>query len=110
MAISPDYERSFASHDLADFAQEFLRRNPDYRRQYAAIASRHDPVAQGKEMRAMARQWGLDFRHCSCRRRSLLSGFLAPRRRGMCGPRRGQPTPPVAHTGPRRASYRRRTA
>ena len=32
---SESYAKAFEAHDRADFAQEFLRRNPDYRAQYA---------------------------------------------------------------------------
>lgn len=56
-----DRNAEFADFDLADFAQEFLRRNLDYRMQYARIAgiARRQPEALA--CREMARPWGLVF-------------------------------------------------
>jgi hypothetical protein len=34
----------YVNHDMADFAQEFLRRNPDYQQDYADTIAR---IAQG---------------------------------------------------------------
>jgi hypothetical protein len=53
----------YADHDYADFAQEFLRRNPDYQRDYADMESL---IAQGQsvepiEMEGLAGRWGLRF-------------------------------------------------
>ncbi|MFO1255410.1 MAG: DUF6499 domain-containing protein [Sphingomonadaceae bacterium] len=47
--------------DFAGFAQEFLRRNRDYQRQYAALGepAELDPLAP--QCREMARNWGLCF-------------------------------------------------
>ncbi|WP_119035985.1 transcriptional regulator domain-containing protein [Hephaestia caeni] len=45
-----------ADLDFAGFAQEFLRRNPDYVRDYRII---HDAPPDGQEV--MARIWGLCF-------------------------------------------------
>ncbi|WP_342251551.1 transcriptional regulator domain-containing protein [Sphingomonas sp. OTU376] len=46
--------------DIAGFAQEFLRRNPDYRREYAELhLDRVDP--NGPDPEVMARRWGLIF-------------------------------------------------
>ena len=50
------YTKMFERYDRADFAQEFLRRNPSYRRQYGAALGK--PAALG----AVARHWGLVFR------------------------------------------------
>jgi hypothetical protein len=51
----------YRSHDLADFAQEFLRRNADYRAQFADLK----PAGRGKAAslrgRTMAHSWGLEF-------------------------------------------------
>lgn len=44
----------FAQHDFPDFAQEFLRRNTEYRAQHAA-ASRHTDTEK------LCRTWGLHF-------------------------------------------------
>lgn len=47
--------------DFTGFAQEFMRRNPAYKQQYAALAEQaeFDPLAQ--DSREMARSWGLTF-------------------------------------------------
>jgi hypothetical protein len=45
-----------ADLDFAGFAQEFLRRNPQYARDYRII---HGAPSNGQEV--MARQWGLCF-------------------------------------------------
>lgn len=45
--------------DLPGYAQEFLRRSPDYRRDYRSVMSdrKADPASQ----EGMARRWGLCF-------------------------------------------------
>ncbi len=45
---------------MAGFAQEFLRRNPDYRRQYADLR-RQTVDPGGADQEVMARRWGLSF-------------------------------------------------
>lgn len=47
--------------DFSGFAQEFVRRNRDYRRQFAALGgvAKHDPLAP--RCREVARIWGLRF-------------------------------------------------
>jgi len=59
----PTYAEEFADFDYADFAQEFLRRNPDYCHEYHD-AERDIPPddkdAQAK-MEVLARRWGLAF-------------------------------------------------
>ena len=54
---SPYFPKIFERYDRADFAQEFLRRNPDYREQYAEAVDAA-PLA----LRRLARHWGLVFR------------------------------------------------
>lgn len=54
-----------AKHDLADFAQEFLRRNCRYRQQFGAISLSQEAGDQTGRMRRLARMWGLDFRICA---------------------------------------------
>jgi hypothetical protein len=53
----------FASHDYADLAQEFLRRNADYRQQYDAMDKRiaDDPETARNEQEGLAGRWGLSF-------------------------------------------------
>ena len=54
---SESYAKAFETHDRADLAQEFLRRNPDYRDQYARTIDAA-PLARKR----LARHWGLVFR------------------------------------------------
>lgn len=58
---SPNFPSIFEQYDRADFAQEFLRRNPHYRAGYSAALA-----ASGDERRRLlarhARHWGLVFR------------------------------------------------
>ena len=60
---SPEAVQDFTQHDYPDFAQEFLRRNAEYRRDYRHIARR---VAAGRMSDSGAsqavRKWGLVFR------------------------------------------------
>jgi hypothetical protein len=53
----------FATHDYADFAQEFLRRNARYRRDYADTDNRiaEKPQQTRKEQEGLAGRWGLSF-------------------------------------------------
>lgn len=55
--------QDFADHQYPDFAQEFLRRNPDYRRDYRQVSRQ---VADGRMTAANASEavskWGLVFR------------------------------------------------
>ncbi|ALR20944.1 transcriptional regulator domain-containing protein [Sphingobium baderi] len=51
-----------ADLDYADFAQEFLRYNADYRREYDDMACARTPGAPGDaDCTAFARRWGLVF-------------------------------------------------
>ena len=54
---SENYAKTFETYDRADFAQEFLRRNPEYRDQYAEAVDAA-PLALSR----LARHWGLVFR------------------------------------------------
>lgn len=54
---SANYAKAFDGHDRADFAQEFLRRNPDYRDQYTESLTAA-PMARKR----LAARWGLAFR------------------------------------------------
>lgn len=47
--------------DFAGFAQEFLRRNPAYVREYRAVMPGTGPVRSSSEQEEMARNWGLTF-------------------------------------------------
>jgi Family of unknown function (DUF6499) len=56
-----DQTRRLDDFDFADFAQEFLRRNPLYRRQYQMIAVDDGLKVTSKDCIAMAHSWGLTF-------------------------------------------------
>lgn len=61
---SADYAERFKDYDHADFAQEFLRRNPDYIREYAQTEKRAaiiGLVSLQDEREGLARRWGLSF-------------------------------------------------
>ncbi len=60
---SADYVERFKTHDHADFAQEFLRRNPDYVRDYSQTEQRAkaNPANAQEEREGLARRWGLSF-------------------------------------------------
>ena len=53
----------FAGLDYADFAQEFLRRNPKYCREYYELEGRIDVngLDRQAEMENLAQRWGLSF-------------------------------------------------
>ncbi len=55
-----DYRNRFMGHDLADFAQEFLIRNSDYRDELQASVQ----ASSMKARASIALKWGLEFR-CS---------------------------------------------
>lgn len=52
---------NYGAHDFADFAQEFLRRNPDYRAQYARLDEAASLTPGSSTCTGMARSWGLEF-------------------------------------------------
>jgi Family of unknown function (DUF6499) len=60
---SPKVAEDFAGHDNADFAQEFLRRNPDYRREYseAQLGTVADEPDRSERLEGLARRWGMTF-------------------------------------------------
>lgn len=78
----------YQDHDYADFAQEFLQRNPGYRRDHAETKDRiaGNPANAPAEEEGLAGRWGLSFPHRAGRRATRLSGaVVAPnsaRRRG----------------------------
>ena len=60
---SADYAERFKAHDHADFAQEFLRRNPDYIRDFDLTEQQAaaDPARAQERREGLARRWGLSF-------------------------------------------------
>lgn len=47
--------------DLASFAQEFLRRNSAYIREFRAVMAATGAARSSSEQEEMARRWGLTF-------------------------------------------------
>lgn len=69
MSITPDWRSATAAQALnrlgrPGFAQEFLRRNEDYQRDYRRLARRvvSGAVDEDSASAALARRWGLSFR------------------------------------------------
>lgn len=60
---SPATANELASLDYADFAQEFLRRNPQYCAEYHDLVRRAvgEDLDRQAEMEVLARRWGLRF-------------------------------------------------
>ena len=60
---SANYAERFKIHDHADFAQELLRRNPDYIRDFGHTEQQAaaDPVMAQERWECLARRWGLSF-------------------------------------------------
>jgi hypothetical protein len=61
--------------DLAGFAWEFLRRNPDYRRNFRNIGGK--PKRENQSTQQSMTHWGLRFRHQSGAARRHRSTELA---------------------------------
>lgn len=76
---SPSSLEDYANHDFADFAQEFLRRNPDYRSDYAAGKLPPEAPQDPSSHDAVADKWGLV--------RRVRSPARPPRRAGSLGRR-----------------------
>jgi hypothetical protein len=69
MSITPDWRSATAAEELnglgrAGFAQEFLRRNEHYQKDYRRMARRIAAGAAGMDSATagLARRWGLSFR------------------------------------------------
>ena len=61
MARPSEGQNHFDRFDFSDFAQEFLRRNPKYRAQFARFSGADDGKTQALASRRWARSWGLEF-------------------------------------------------
>ena len=85
---SPSTADQYRHHDYADFAQEFLQRNPAYRQDHAETKNRitKDPAYTRIEEEGLAGRWGLSFPHrAGCRPTRQSGAVVAPgraRRRG----------------------------
>lgn len=62
---SPSTADQYRDHDYADFAQEFLNRNADYRQDHADTLTRiaELPQTEEEELEGLSRRWGLSFPH-----------------------------------------------
>lgn len=62
---SPSTADQYRDHDYADFAQEFLNRNADYRQDHADTLARiaEHPQTEQEEQEGLSRRWGLSFPH-----------------------------------------------
>ena len=56
---SPHFATLFDRYDRADFAQEFLRRNHDYRQNYHEVAAPPSERDAQAPLIELADQWGL---------------------------------------------------
>lgn len=84
-----DRATAYAQHDFPDFAQEFLRRNADYRAQQAA-------ASPGPDTEQLARTWGLHFPVRSCRHSGERARLLAFRELPLRPAHRGAVRKPSA--------------
>ena len=83
---SPSTADQYRHHDYADFAQEFLNRNLDYKRDHAETLARiaQSPQTSPAEQEGLARRWGLSFPLGSAREPAHKSRTLVTRRRARC--------------------------
>lgn len=85
MARSDNRIAPSQARDFADYAQEFLRRNGQYQREFAQLAGMRDDAAKTTAAFRMAHRWGLEFPHRSRRRTNDFPCDLAVRRLRACG-------------------------
>ena len=79
---SPSTADQYRDHDHADFAQEFLHRNADYRRDYAETQERiaRFPSVEHHEKEGLSRRWGLSFPHGPAIKPPRVPGTLVAQR------------------------------
>lgn len=76
---SPQFAFQFQPLDRSGFAFEFLRRNSDYRSDFAAFASQGGTAAKRNAMQGLIIRWGIAFRArpgCPC---MVVASSLAAR-------------------------------
>jgi len=61
MTRSSDRIKHYSRHDFPDFAQEFLRRNPEYRKQFQSLSPSAEAGSSSIASDRVARAWGLHF-------------------------------------------------
>lgn len=79
---SPSTADQYRDHDYADFAQEFLHRNADYRCDYAETKERiiRIPESEHHEKEGLSRRWGLSFPHEPANKSTPKPGPLVAQR------------------------------
>lgn len=90
---SPSTADQYRHHDYADFAQEYLQRNSEYRSDYAETEARvtANPDVELIEKEGLAGRWGLCFPHRARIRPQNSASPVVPNRsagRGRAGNRR----------------------
>lgn len=97
----------YEGYDLADFAQEFLRRNPEYRSQYFRLGSLPRRSPTSRRCREMAQGWGLRFSVPARSERDGCARDLAHRSRlvDRCSGTATSGRPRGNHPNPRRPEY-----
>lgn len=80
---SPSTADQYRHHDYADFAQEFLNRNTDYKRDHADTLARiaQFPQTESMQKEGLSRRWGLSFPHGPAGKSARSAGTLVARRR-----------------------------
>ena len=83
---SPSTADQYQRHDYADFAQEYLQRNADYRRDHADTVARiaKEPALESKEQEGLAGRWGLSFPHCAWRGSANGTSLMVARKLTRC--------------------------
>ena len=78
---SENYAQAYETYDRTDFAQEFLRRNPDYQHNFAGTEERiaAQPGRADQEREGLAGRWGLSFPLRPKPASIMQSGYLGPR-------------------------------
>lgn len=76
---SPACAEDYAKHDFADFAQEFLRRNPDYQSDYEEAGRGPPKGDKTNDPDMIAKKWGLVFRRRSHPRASVRTSLVGAR-------------------------------
>lgn len=84
---SPSTAYQYRHHDYADFAQEFLIRNVDYRKDHAQTLARiaQFPQTESMQQEGLSRRWGLSFPHRPAGKparnsRPLVARLIGPHR------------------------------
>ena len=88
MIRTSHWQCRYEGFDYSDFAQEFLRRNPEYRAEFVRLHNGNNGATQSLAARRRARSWGLEFSSRSRPGSRYLPGILARRSQSQCHPGR----------------------